>query len=173
MTIHFWIIVSPPNFHRLCVWLMYTFWCINMPAGYGRFSDLNGFVWEFTNIITCLLNLHQTFTNCVSSYWLQLQHTILPYVFVCFGSKKHIEMKSKPLYGYVSGQSTFSFFFLDLPLRCFVKNGIAQITVHFFYVMLSKTSIFLSGGTPRSSKSMANFMILMPFSLFWHILSIR
>ena len=37
------IIVSSPNIHRLCIWLMYTFWYINMPnvtAGYVRFSDL-------------------------------------------------------------------------------------------------------------------------------------
>ena len=34
--IHNWwpiIVVSPPNFHILCVWLKYIFWYVNMPNG--------------------------------------------------------------------------------------------------------------------------------------------
>ena len=45
--------VSSPNFHRLCVWLMYTFWNVNMPivtAGYGRFSDSIAFFVYFSYV---------------------------------------------------------------------------------------------------------------------------
>ena len=43
--------VSSPKLHRLCVWLMYTFWNVNMPnvtAGYGRFSDSIAFFGYFS-----------------------------------------------------------------------------------------------------------------------------
>ena len=57
-TIHDWIIVSSPKFHRLYVWLIYTFWYINLPnvtAGYGRFSDLISFFGNF-NILLQIWN---------------------------------------------------------------------------------------------------------------------
>ena len=57
-TIHVWIIVSSPNFHRLFVSWMYTFWYVNMSnvtIGYGRLSSLIAFFfWEFSYITTCL-----------------------------------------------------------------------------------------------------------------------
>ena len=30
-SIHFWAIVSSLNSYRLCIWLLYTFWYVNMP----------------------------------------------------------------------------------------------------------------------------------------------
>ena len=55
MTIHVWIVISPPNFHRLCVLFMYTF-LVNMPnitVNYGRFSDLKCFLFlVFSYIVT-------------------------------------------------------------------------------------------------------------------------
>ena len=60
----FWIFIHNwralmSNFHRLCVWYMYTFWYIDMTdvtANYDRLSDLNAFVWKFLYIITCLIH---------------------------------------------------------------------------------------------------------------------
>ena len=56
-TIDVWIVISLPNFHRLCFWSMYKLWYVNMPnitAFYGRFSDFIVFLWEFSYIITYL-----------------------------------------------------------------------------------------------------------------------
>ena len=42
--------LSSPNLHRLCVWLIYTFWYVNMSnmtAGYWRFSYLFAFLGIF------------------------------------------------------------------------------------------------------------------------------
>ena len=39
--------ISLPNFLRLCVWIIYTLWYVNMPnvtAGYGRISDSIAFL---------------------------------------------------------------------------------------------------------------------------------
>ena len=47
-----------PNFHRLCVWLMYTFWYINIPcmtAGYRGFSDLIVFFFGIFIYLKCLI----------------------------------------------------------------------------------------------------------------------
>ena len=54
-TIYVWSIVPSPNFHRLCVWLIYTFWYVIMPnvtAGYGRFANVIAF---FENFYTLLI----------------------------------------------------------------------------------------------------------------------
>ena len=53
-TIHVWIDLSPPNFHRVYVWLIYIFCDVSMPnvtAGYGRISDLLHFCQIFTNCV--------------------------------------------------------------------------------------------------------------------------
>ena len=42
-----WYHISSQNFHRMCVWLMYTFWYVNksnMIVDYGRFSDSIAFL---------------------------------------------------------------------------------------------------------------------------------
>ena len=91
LTIHDWIVVSPPNFHWLYVWLMYTFWYVNVTASYGRFSDLIAFSGNFH-----ILQI----TACLKRYnFIKLLH------FVSWG--RSVEMKSKPItyvvnYGYVS-----------------------------------------------------------------------
>ena len=55
-TIYAWIVVSSANFHRLCVWLMYIFWYVEISnkSYYGRFSDSISFLWEFLYILLCL-----------------------------------------------------------------------------------------------------------------------
>ena len=69
-SINVWIVVSPPNYPRLCVWLIYTFWNVNIPnvpAGYGRFSDLTAFflgIFIYYYMFEAL-KLHRTFKNCV------------------------------------------------------------------------------------------------------------
>ena len=85
-----WSIVSKPNFHRLCIWLMYTFWCVNMPsvtAGYRRFSYSIAFfpgnfhilqhVW---NVITSS-NFHK---SCVFLFFNLRQIARLWWYLVCF-----------------------------------------------------------------------------------------
>ena len=68
--IHVWIVKASPNFHRLCAWLIYTFWYVNMPnvtEDYGRLSDLISVFWEFFiyfNMFETVL-LHQTITSCM------------------------------------------------------------------------------------------------------------
>ena len=42
-SIHVWSIVSSLNFHRLCAWIVWIFWYVNVPnviASYGKFSNL-------------------------------------------------------------------------------------------------------------------------------------
>ena len=50
-SIHVLSAVSPPNFHRLCVLIMYIFWNVNMPyvtAGYRKFSYSIAFFGYFS-----------------------------------------------------------------------------------------------------------------------------
>ena len=79
MNIHFWSIISSSKFHRLCVWLIYTFWYVNMPnvfAGYERFSDSNG-VSHLINSVSVkkLLNssdrklVFLNFDHCIVFAW--------------------------------------------------------------------------------------------------------
>ena len=56
--------ISPPNFHKLYVKLIHTFWYVNMPnvtAGYARFSVLMSFFRELSYIIISLK--HYNFVN--------------------------------------------------------------------------------------------------------------
>ena len=86
MTIHVWIIVSSPNFHRLCIWIMYIFWYISMPnvtAEYGRFSNLIAFFGNF-HILLHVWNIiiPPTVTNYVllssfNEYFVTTQCSIL------------------------------------------------------------------------------------------------
>ena len=49
-SIHVWIVVSLPNFHKLFDKWMYTFWYVIMPnvtTGYGRFYNLDAFLGNF------------------------------------------------------------------------------------------------------------------------------
>ena len=44
-----------PNFHKLCIKLIHTLWCVNMPdvtASYGSSSDLIAIFWIFNEIFS-------------------------------------------------------------------------------------------------------------------------
>ena len=91
-TIQLWIVKSPQNFPRLCVFLMYTFYYVNisnLTPVYGRLSDLMLFenchislyVWNVIISSTfyklCVkaelygwkLNLYNYLWLCQSSFW--------------------------------------------------------------------------------------------------------
>ena len=77
-TIHVWITVSPPNFHRLCDRLVFTFWYITMSnatAGYGSFSNFCAFFRNFHKLLhvwNVFLDFMPTGTcwkHVSSTYW--------------------------------------------------------------------------------------------------------
>ena len=74
--------VSSPNFHRLCVWLTYTFLYVNIlnvTIGYWRFSDLVTF---FGNFLILLL-----VWNVLTSNFYEL----------CIMAEVYVKIKNKPL----------------------------------------------------------------------------
>ena len=79
MSINVWSTVSSQNFHRLCVWLMYKFWYVNMPnvtAGYGRFSDSIAFLGIFIHYFD------HSYLNCCVSKLLLIVYVINTHILI-------------------------------------------------------------------------------------------
>ena len=93
-TIHFWSIVSSPNFHSLRILLKCAFWYINVPdlaTNYERLSVLIAFLRIIIHYYMFeTVYLHQTFT-----YYIHLnirQYNSIPYVYIYVVQIRTVEM---------------------------------------------------------------------------------